>query len=101
MPVSSALLVPRDKQVVIHDGFIHCEGWAYTGGTDTWIERVEVSADGGFVWHEVPQENMSPKYYGCMRLWHFELPVQSEGWVSPRGDRNGANGPGLIVTTSL
>jgi sulfite oxidase len=26
MPVSSAILVPKDKEVIVHDGFIHCEG---------------------------------------------------------------------------
>lgn len=27
MPVSSAILSPKDKEVIIHDGFIHCEGY--------------------------------------------------------------------------
>jgi len=30
MPVSSAILSPKDKEVVIHDGFIHCEGFVST-----------------------------------------------------------------------
>lgn len=32
-----------------------------TGGH--WPTRVEVSADGGSVWYEVPHERMSTKYY--------------------------------------
>lgn len=27
-------------------------GWAYSGG-GSWVERVEISIDGGFIWHEV------------------------------------------------
>lgn len=27
MPVSSAILSPKDKEVIVHDGFIHCEGY--------------------------------------------------------------------------
>lgn len=26
MPVSSAILTPADKEVIVHDGSIHCEG---------------------------------------------------------------------------
>ncbi|GHJ83794.1 hypothetical protein NliqN6_0196 [Naganishia liquefaciens] len=80
MPVSSAILSPKDKEVVVHDGYVHCEGWAYSGGGQ-WVERVEVSIDGGFLWHEVPFENMSPKHYYTMRLWKLNLPVPVEGWV--------------------
>jgi sulfite oxidase len=36
---------PGDKQVIIHDGSIHLEGWAYSGNGN-WPERVEVSPDG-------------------------------------------------------
>lgn len=49
MPVSSALLFPAAESVQVHDGSIHCSGWAYSGG-GRWIERVEVSPDGGFTW---------------------------------------------------
>ncbi|KAJ9103794.1 hypothetical protein QFC21_002256 [Naganishia friedmannii] len=80
MPVSSAILSPKDKDVVIHDGFIHCEGWAYSGGGH-WVERVEVSIDGGFIWHEVPYDRMSPKGYYTMGLWSMDLPVPVEGWI--------------------
>jgi sulfite oxidase len=27
MPVSSAILSPKDKEVIIHDGYVHCEGY--------------------------------------------------------------------------
>jgi hypothetical protein len=27
-------------------------GWAYSGG-GSWVERVEISIDGGFIWNEV------------------------------------------------
>ena len=36
---------PRDRDVIIHDGKIHLEGWSYSGGGN-WVERVEVSPDG-------------------------------------------------------
>ncbi|KAJ9092063.1 hypothetical protein QFC19_008837 [Naganishia cerealis] len=72
MPVSSAILVPKDKEVIVHDGYIHCEGWAYSGGGH-WVERVEVSIDGGFIWHEA-------SYY-TMRLWKVDVPVPVEGWI--------------------
>jgi sulfite oxidase len=45
MPVSSAIMSPGDKQVIIHDGSIHLEGWAYSGNGN-WPERVEISPDG-------------------------------------------------------
>jgi sulfite oxidase len=79
MPVSSALLVPAVNEVVVHDGFIDCSGWAFSGSA--FVQRVEVSSDGGFVWFEVPEENLSPKYYHAARLWHMKLPVQAEGWL--------------------
>jgi sulfite oxidase len=49
MPVSSAILSPLARDVVVHEGKIKVKGWAYSGG-GRWPERVEVSADGGFVW---------------------------------------------------
>ncbi|CDO69882.1 hypothetical protein BN946_scf184884.g41 [Trametes cinnabarina] len=45
MPVSSAIIYPQDKQVVIHDGHVELKGWSYSGGGN-WVERVEVSPDG-------------------------------------------------------
>ena len=33
MPVSSAIMSPVDKAVIIHDGKIRMRGWAYSGGT--------------------------------------------------------------------
>lgn len=27
MPVSSAIMSPKDKEVIIHDGYVHCEGY--------------------------------------------------------------------------
>jgi len=49
MPVSSAIMSPRARDVVVHDGKIQVKGWAYSGG-GRWPERVEVSSDGGFIW---------------------------------------------------
>ncbi|KAG5969699.1 hypothetical protein E4U58_001169 [Claviceps cyperi] len=49
MPVSSAIMSPWTKQVCVHMGKIRCKGWAYSGG-GRWLERVELSADGGFSW---------------------------------------------------
>ena len=37
------------------DGLGGVVGWAYSGG-GSWVERVEVSIDGGFIWHEVNSE---------------------------------------------
>ena len=42
MPVSSAIMSPIDKAVIIHDGTIKMRGWAYSGGGH-WPVRVEVS----------------------------------------------------------
>jgi len=49
MPVASAIMTPKDKQVVVHQGKIEMTGWAYSGG-GRWIERVDVSPDGGHIW---------------------------------------------------
>lgn len=78
MPVSSAILFPADNEVIVHDGFIDCSGWCYSGSG--WIERVEVSGDGGFTYYQVPLENMSPKHLHTKRLWHMKLPMAAEGW---------------------
>lgn len=80
MPVSSAIEYPWTKQVVIHNGSIHCKGWAYSGG-GRWPERVELSADGGFSWYAVPVENMSKKHRFAWRTWEVDLPCDVEGWI--------------------
>ncbi|KAK5346059.1 hypothetical protein LTR61_010274 [Exophiala xenobiotica] len=80
MPVSSAIMSPWTKQVVIHNGKIQCKGWAYSGG-GRWPERIELSSDGGFNWYAVPNSNMSQKHKWTWRTWHFDLPCDVEGWV--------------------
>lgn len=80
MPVSSAIMSPWTKQVIIHNGTIRCKGWAYSGG-GRWPERVELSADGGFNWFPVPLENLSKKRTWTWRTWKIDLPVDSEGWT--------------------
>ncbi|KAI1276955.1 sulfite oxidase [Xylaria sp. FL0933] len=80
MPVSSAIMSPWNKQVVIHEGKISVQGWAYSGG-GRWPERVEVSADGGFSWYMVPVENLSPKHKFAWRTWKTEVPCDVEGWI--------------------
>ncbi|KAK5111040.1 hypothetical protein LTR62_005415 [Meristemomyces frigidus] len=80
MPVSSALMMPWQKQVVIHNGSIHCKGWAYSGG-GRWPERVEVSADGGFSWYACDVDALSPKRKFAWRIWEIDLPCQVEGWI--------------------
>ncbi|KAF6815039.1 sulfite oxidase [Colletotrichum musicola] len=80
MPVSSAIMTPWTKQVVIHNGSIRCKGWAYSGG-GRWPERVELSADGGFNWYTVPVEDMSRKRRWTWRTWEIDLPCDVEGWV--------------------
>ena len=82
MPVSSAIMEPLDKSVMIHDGFIRMRGWAYSGGTGgNWPERGEVSTDGGSVWYETPYEKLSKKYYHAWRTWEIDVPVDAEGWL--------------------
>ncbi|KAK8097660.1 uncharacterized protein PG998_013146 [Apiospora kogelbergensis] len=80
MPVSSAIMSPVDMAQIVHDGKVRLKGWAYSGGGH-WPIRVEVSADGGSVWYEVPPENMSTKYFHGWRLWEIEMPVDAEGWL--------------------
>ena len=80
MPVSSAIMTPLDKDQIVHDGQITLRGWAYSGGGH-WPERVEVSADGGSVWYEVPYQRMSRKYFHAWRIWSMDIPVEYEGWL--------------------
>ncbi|KAI4763216.1 molybdopterin binding oxidoreductase [Aureobasidium sp. EXF-12344] len=80
MPVSSAIMSPWQNQVVIHNGKIHCKGWAYSGG-GRWPERVELSADGGFSWYPVPLESLSEKRKWSWRTWSMDLPCDVEGWI--------------------
>merc|ERR1712098_610410 len=74
MPVSSAIMSPWNKQVVIHNGSIKCKGWAYSGG-GRWPERVELSADGGFSWYAVPNDQMSKKHKWTWRTWEIDRRV--------------------------
>ncbi|KAF9466226.1 Oxidoreductase, molybdopterin-binding domain-containing protein [Collybia nuda] len=80
MPVSSAIITPEDKEVIIHDGKITLKGWAYSGGGN-WVERVEVSSDGGSVWYAVNADDMTEKHYHAWRLWKIDVPVDAEGWL--------------------
>ncbi|KAK0927190.1 hypothetical protein LTR29_017693 [Friedmanniomyces endolithicus] len=80
MPVSSAIMSPWTKQIVIHNGAIHCKGWAYSGG-GRWPERVELSADGGFSWYAVAQDALSHKKKFAWRTWEIDLPCDVEGWI--------------------
>lgn len=80
MPVSSAIISPKDMDVITHDGKVKLRGWAFSGGGH-WPIRVEVSPDGGAIWYEVPTENMSTKYYYAWRLWEIDLPLDPEGWL--------------------
>ncbi|KAF8895573.1 sulfite oxidase mitochondrial precursor [Infundibulicybe gibba] len=80
MPVSSAIIFPQDKDVVIHSGKVTLRGWSYSGGGN-WVERVEVSSDGGSVWYAVDQDDMTEKHYHAWRLWKIDLPVDAEGWL--------------------
>lgn len=73
-------MFPKDKEIIVHDGKIHLEGWGYSGNGN-WVERVEVSPDGGHVWYSVPQENMTEKHYHAWRLWKVDVPVDAEGWL--------------------
>lgn len=79
MPVASAIMTPHDHDQIIHDGKIKLTGWAYSGSG--WPVRVEVSGDGGSIWYEVPDEQLSTKYFHAWRTWEYELPVDAEGWL--------------------
>ena len=82
MPVSSAIMSPLDKSVIIHSGSINMRGWAFSGGTGgSWPERVEVSTDGGSIWYETPYELLSKKYFHAWRTWAIDVPVDAEGWL--------------------
>ena len=80
MPVSSAIMGPVEKSVIVHNGSIKMNGWAYSGGGH-WPERVEVSVDGGNVWYETPYEQLSDKYYYAWRTWAIDVPCDAEGWI--------------------
>ncbi|KAI5793191.1 Oxidoreductase, molybdopterin-binding domain-containing protein [Geopyxis carbonaria] len=80
MPVSSAIMAPVQKAVVVHDGAIDVAGWAYSGGS-RWVERVDVSPDGGFTWYEVPPAQLSVKRQHTWRMWRMRVPCEAEGWV--------------------
>jgi hypothetical protein len=56
----SAIIFPEEKQTIIHEGKITLKGWSYSGGGN-WVERVEVSGDGGSIWYAVPVENLTQK----------------------------------------
>ncbi|MCJ1479101.1 hypothetical protein MMC13_007785 [Lambiella insularis] len=71
---------PVDKAVIVHDGHIRMNGWAYSGGGH-WPERVEVSVDGGSVWYETPYEQLSEKYLHAWRTWVIDVPCDAEGWI--------------------
>lgn len=51
---------PKDKDVIIHDGSITLQGWGYSGNGN-WVERVEISPDGGHVWYACKPEDMTQK----------------------------------------
>ncbi|CAF1124463.1 unnamed protein product [Adineta ricciae] len=80
MPVSSAIMTPKDREVVVHQGEIEITGWAYSGG-GRWIERVDVSADGGHIWYQCKPDDMTEKHYHAWRLWKITLPLHAEGWL--------------------
>ncbi|KAF7556951.1 hypothetical protein G7Z17_g1071 [Cylindrodendrum hubeiense] len=80
MPVSSAIMTPWNKEVVVHNGQIEVSGWAYSGG-GRWPERVEISADGGYVWYPIPLENLSAKHKFAWRTWSGSVPCDHEGWT--------------------
>jgi len=80
MPVSSAIMMPWNKEVVVHNGKIEMSGWAYSGG-GRWPERVEISSNGGYTWYGIPNENLSPKHKFAWRTWHGFVPCDHEGWT--------------------
>lgn len=83
MPVSSAILFPRERDVIVHHGTIRVKGWAYSGG-GRWPELIEVSADNGYSWNVVSPENMTDKHQWALRLWEIDLPISIQGWIDLR-----------------
>ncbi|KZT62646.1 molybdopterin binding oxidoreductase [Calocera cornea HHB12733] len=81
MPISSAIMSPKNGEVVYHSGKIKVSGWAYTGGSDNWVERVEVSPNGGADWYAVPREGITQKYWHAWRLWTVEVPTPAQGYL--------------------
>ncbi|KAK4120658.1 molybdopterin binding oxidoreductase [Parathielavia appendiculata] len=100
MPVTSAIMMPWHKEVVVHKLHIEVagkeqrnlnspqirlivdtqQGWAYSGG-GRWPERVKVSSDGGWAWYQVPPENLSAKHKWTWRTWSISVPCDQEGWT--------------------
>ncbi|KLO08219.1 hypothetical protein SCHPADRAFT_894055 [Schizopora paradoxa] len=81
MPVSGAIIKLLNKEIIVHDGKIRLQGWSYSGGGN-WVQRVEVSPDGGHIWYAVPEENLTEKVsLSPWRLWVIDVPVDAEGWV--------------------
>ncbi|KZT40590.1 molybdopterin binding oxidoreductase [Sistotremastrum suecicum HHB10207 ss-3] len=78
MPVSSAIMSPREGEVVVHDGTVKFKGWAYSGG-GCFVQRVEVSVDGGHSWW--PSHQLTEKSYYGWRLWEVDAPIAAEGWL--------------------
>lgn len=60
MPVSSAIMSLRMRDIILQEGKIGVKGWAYSGGGRR-PEQVEVSPDRGCNWYAVPPEKLSPK----------------------------------------
>lgn len=91
-------MTPFNKEVVVHNGRIEVsgkslsellpvrahtltlQGWAYSGG-GRWPERVELSSDGGYCWHEVPLEDLSAKHKWTWRTFKTSVPCDHEGWT--------------------
>lgn len=82
MPVNSCIMQPLTNQVLVHDGEIDIAGWAFVGG-GRWIERIEVSSDGGTTWQRVPSEHITPLRIHAWRLWktRVKIPQHIEGWI--------------------
>ncbi|KAF7789479.1 hypothetical protein EIP86_000425 [Pleurotus ostreatoroseus] len=66
MESRSAIMNPKTKDVIVHDGKVTVQGWAYSGNGN-WVERVEVSPDGGHVWYACAPEDLTQKIYSVNR----------------------------------
>ncbi|EJU02593.1 molybdopterin binding oxidoreductase [Dacryopinax primogenitus] len=81
MPISSAIMSPKNGEVVYHNGKVKVTGWAYTGGTSNWVERVEVSPNGGSDWYPVSTAQLSQKFWWAWRLFAVEVPTPAQGYL--------------------
>ncbi len=77
MPVKSTIVSPED-QSKLGMASVTIRGFAWAG--EEAIERVEVSTDGGSVWHDAVLS--TPKLPFAWRLWHLDWTPRDPGYYT-------------------